>query len=417
MISRLRQTVARARGLLGLASRQLASARGRLLLAVLGVAVAVLLVTLMAGLGYGVTQAGTDALGYIDQDVWASAGPLQLAPGRVGGVENSLVDAHGEAAAIEADPGVETAEALAFQSVYIGVDSEEFDTVVGVGVTGNGSGVGLGGSEGVFERSDIHYANGSYDGPMTNAVVLNTALADRLNVSTGDTVHLGGTVLDARQNEFTVVAISGRFSVFLGAPTAVVHLSELQTVAGTSGSDRGSLVGVRLAPDADTDATLQRLRDDHEQLTFRTQRQQFRSVFEDQGAVLASVVTLVVLAVTIGVALVANTLGLVVYQQRAALSALRALGFRARSLVLTVVLQGLVVSVAGVTLGLLTAPVVAGGINNVVKGLVGFANLIKLPATVFVVGAGVGLVIGLVGAAVAGWRVSATNPVANLREQ
>lgn len=417
MIGSVSRVIARTRGLLGFALRQLTRARSRLLLAVLGVAVAVLLVTLMTGLGYGVTRAGTDALGYIDQDVWASAGPLQLAPGRVGGVENSLLDAHGEASAIEADPGVETAEALAFQSVYIGADSEEFDTVVGVGVTGNGSGVGLGGQTGVFEDEDVHYANGSYDGPTTGAIVLNTALADRLDVSTGDTVHVGGTVLDARQNEFTVVAISRRFSVFLGAPTAVVHLSELQTIAGTSGSDRASLIGVRLSPETPSDETLRRLRAEHEQLTFRTQRQQFRSVFENQGAVLASVVTLVVLAVTVGVALVANTLGLVVYQQRAALSALRALGFRARSLVFTVVLQGVVVSTVGVVLGTLATPVLAGGINGVVEELVGFAELIELPLSVYLVGAGVGLVIGLLGAAVAGWRVSTTNPVTNLREQ
>lgn len=412
---RLSRRLARARGLLGFALRQLTSARGRLLLAVLGVAVAVSLVTLMTGLGYGVTQAGTDALGYIDQDVWVSAGPLQLAPGRVGGVENSLVDAHGRAAALESDPSVDSAEALAFQSVYVGSAPGELDTVVGVGVTGNGSGVGLGGREGVFERGDVHYANGSYDGPTTDTVVLNQALAERLNVTTGDTVYLGGTVLDARDNEFTVVAVSRRFSVFLGAPTAVVHLSELQTLTGTSGSDRASLVGVRLSPDADTAATIRRLERRHPGLTFRTQDEQFRSVFESQGAVLASVVTLVVLAVAVGVALVANTLGLVVYQQRAALSALRALGFRARSLVFAVALQGLAVSVVGVAVGVGTAPLAAGVVNTTVENLVGFAELIKLPWFVGVAGAAVGLVVGLAGAAVAGWRVTATNPVDNLR--
>lgn len=413
----IRQISARTRGLLSFALRQLGSARSRLLLAVLGVAVAVLLVTLMTGLGYGVTQAGTDALTYIDQDIWASAGPLQLAPSQVGSVENSLVDAHGQAAAVESDPAVDTAEALAFQSVYIGTGTEEFDTVIGVGITGNGSGVGLGGDAGVFDSGDVHYANGTYTGPMTNTVVLNTALAERLNVSTGDTVRIGGTILDARQNEFTVVAVDRRFSVFLGAPTAVVHLSELQTVAGTSGSDRGSLIGVRLTPDADVDATLQRLQQEHTELTFRTQRQQFRSVFENQGAILASVVTLVVLAVTIGVALVANTLGLVVYQQRGALSALRALGFRARSLVLAVVLQGIIVSAVGVATGLVAAPLIAGGINDIVENLVGFAALIKLPPFVYLTGAGVGLVIGLTGAAVAGWRVAATNPIVTLRDK
>lgn len=399
--------LARVSGIIGLASRQLGQAKLRTILAVLGVAVAVVLVVLMAGLGYGMTQAGTDALTYIDQDLWATAGPLQLAPGTVGGVENTLVNAHERRAEIEEHPDVRNAEAMAFQSVYISSDSDDFRTVVGVGVTGNGTGVGLSGG---FERGDTHYANGTYEGPLTRTVILNNELASQLNVTTGDTVNIGGTLGGARQNEYTVVSVNRRFSVFLGAPTAIVHLGELQTMTGSAGSDRASMIGIRVEPGADSAAVASELERQHPDLSVRTQREQFQSVFENQGPILASAITLVSLAIVIGVGLVGNTLGMLVYQQRRELAALRAVGLRLRLLVAVVIVQALVVATIGVTLGVVVAVPAAELINEVVNQIVGFPNLIKLIPSVLAIGAGIGLCIGLLGAALAGWRLTVTNP-------
>jgi putative ABC transport system permease protein len=384
----------------------LRSERARAALAVSGIAVAVVLVTLMTGLGYGMTQAGTDALTYIDQDLWATAGPLQLAPGTVGGIQNSLLDAHETQREIESRPEVASAEAMAFQSVYVSATTDNFTTVVGVGVTGNGSGVKLN----AFERGDRHYANGSYDGPMTNAVILSRRTADRLGVSTGETVYVGGTLASARRNAFTVVGVNQRFATFLGAPTAVLHLSELQTITGRTGSDRASMIGIRVRDGAAPAAVADDIERAHPTLRVRTQQQQFRAVFENQGAILASAATLVILALVVGIGLVANTLGLVVYQQRRELAALRAVGVRTRTLVGVVGAQGLVLSVLGATLGLAATPVAAAGINRIVERLVGFAALIKLPLWVFGVGTAVALAIGLVGASLAGVRLAGTKP-------
>jgi len=407
------RTGSRLAGTLGVAVRQLRYETARSALAVVGITVAVLLVTLMAGLGYGMTQAGTDALTYIDQDLWATAGPLELAPGAAGGVRNSLLDAHETKRQIESRPDVTSAEAMAFQSVYIRQPGGEFTTVVGVGVTGDGSGVGLSGG---FDRPDVHYANGSYDGNMTNAVILSRQTADELNASTGDTVQIGGTLASARSHTFTVVGISGRFATFLGSPTAVVHLSELQTITGRTGSDRASMVGIRLRDGANGSAVAADVERSHPSLRVRTQQQQFRAVFENQGAVLASAGTLVVLAVVIGVGLVANTLGLVVYQQRRELAALQAIGVRARTLIGLVSAQGLALAVVGALVGLAVTPVAADGINRIVNEIVGFPNLIELPPRVLGLGAVVALAIGLIGAGLAGLRLARLRPEVHLEK-
>jgi putative ABC transport system permease protein len=66
---------------------------------------------------------------------------------------------------------------------------------------------------------DPHYANGSYDGPMTHKVVVDERTAARYNLSTGDTLHIGGTLATAREHEFTVVGVSNTFSQFVGTST------------------------------------------------------------------------------------------------------------------------------------------------------------------------------------------------------
>ncbi len=400
-------SLARVSGAIRLGLRQILSAKGRVALAVLGVAIAVVLVSLMTGLGYGMTQAGTDALTYIDQDLWVTAGPLQLAPGSVGGVRNTLLDAHTVQRDIEARSDVASAEALAFQSVYVSADGNEFDTIVGVGTTGNGSGVGL---STTFERGDVHYADGSYDGPMTRAVIVSNGVATQLNVSTGDTIYMGGTLATASEQEFTVVGISRRFSVFLGAPTAVVHLAELQQVTGSTGSDRASMIGVQTEPGVDAMTTSREIEAAHPDLRVRTQQQQFRAVFENQGAILASAITLVALSLLVGAGLVGNTLGLVVYQQRRELAAIRAVGVRRTTLVLSIVVQGVAISVTGVLLGLAATPLLAGSINSVINDIVGFAELIKLPLWVIATGTSMGLCIGVLGAIVAAVRIAGVSP-------
>jgi putative ABC transport system permease protein len=397
-------------GTLELAGQQLRHAKGRSGLAVFGIAIAVVLVTVMTGLGYGMTKAGTEALTYIEQDLWVTAGPLQLAPGSVGGVRNTLLNAHDTQRAIEARPDVASAEAIGFQAVFIGSTRDELTTVVGVGVTGDGTDIGL---REEFTRDDIHYANGTYDGPMTHSVIVSRGTADQLDVSTGDTVYIGGTRETARQQPFTVVGVSGRFETFLGAPTAVVHLGELQTLTGRTGSDRAAVIGIRVREEANASvaADIERT---HPTLQVRTQHQQFRAVFEDQAAMLASAITLVVLAIIVGIALVANTLGLVVYQQRRELAALRATGMRTRTLVGVVGAQGVLLSVLGAAVGLAVTPVIAVLINRAVTEIVGFSGLIKLPVWVIGVGSVVALAIGLVGASVAGIRLVRMNPEVHL---
>ncbi|WP_435196339.1 ABC transporter permease [Natronomonas sp. EA1] len=403
----------RLRAFVGLAVAQLRHHRRQALYAVVGVALAVLLVTLLVGMGYGLFTTGGEAISWIDRDLWISGGTLALTPG-VGGVENPIHEAHEVAADIESRPAVTDAQALAFQAVYVSTNKSEFDSVVGVGVSeGNDSKILVDGPG--LAPGDPRYANGSYDGPMTHRVIVSREVAERYDVGVNDTLYIGGTLAAARRNPFRVVGVSGSFSTFLGSPTVAMPLAELQTVSGTTGTDPAALIAVNVESSANPDAVAANIERAHPELDARTNEEQVRAIVGGQAAVVAGAITMVVLAVVTGFILVVNVLALLVYQQREELAAVKAAGVRGRSLVAMVVAQGVWLGLAGAVLGLGLTPFAVELVNGVAADLSGFPNLIKTPWWVYGLGGGIAVGMGALGSLVAGWRVARLSPVSVLR--
>ncbi|MEF8825317.1 MAG: ABC transporter permease, partial [Halapricum sp.] len=292
-------------------------------------------------------------------------------------------------------------------------DGGEFDTVVGVGGTGNGSGIHVQSGR-TFTTDDVHYANGSYEGPMTHEVIVSPRLADRYNLSVNDTMYMGGTLASAREHEFRVVGVSILFERFLGTPAVTLHLSELQEISGTTGSDRAALIALSTEPGADATVIQRRLERRFPEFEVRTNDEQVGAIIGGQGTILASAATLVVLAVVSGVVLVLNVLSLLVAQQREQFAALKAAGVSGRLLAVSTLTQGLVVGSLGGTIAVLVSVPATRSLNRIVADLTGFPNLIKLPPWLFVTGIVLAVVMGALGATVAGWRVGRLSPLAHL---
>jgi putative ABC transport system permease protein len=403
-------TLTRVRGVVGLALAQLRHDRTRTVLAVLGIALAVLATTLLGGVGIGVIETGEEKFDASGRDLWVTGGPVRLAPGTVGGFENTVLDAHQLSAAIESREDVNTAVPMAFQTVYVSTDGENWETVVGAGAPARGGSVQVTrGSE--FQHRDVHYADGTYSGPMTHEVIIDDRIAALFNVSVGDSLYIGGTIADARRNEFTVVGVSPTFSRFLGTPTVTLHLSELQEVTGTTAADRASLITVDVADGADPATVAAAIEREHPNYDVRTNREQLEATLERQAVILASGGSLVVLALLAGIALTANLMVSVVYQQRRELAALKALGSRTSTLVGVVVVQALCLGVLGGALGVAATIPAATLLDVVAASLVGFENVVRTPQWVLGAGFAIAVPISLVGAAVAGWQVSKLSPI------
>ncbi|WP_202613853.1 ABC transporter permease [Halostella pelagica] len=410
MIRPLR-AVQRLRAMAGVAGAWIRHDPARTTLAVVGIALAVLAATVLAGVGVGVLATAETKFDAADRDLWVTGGPVRFDPGTVGGIENTVVDAHEVADGIESRDGVETAVPMAFQSVYVSPNGSDFQTHVGAGAPARGPSVSI--AEGnPFRNDDVHYANGSYDGPMTHELVIDRQTANRFDVTVGDTLHVGGTIETARNHEFTVVGISPTYSRFLGTPTVTMHLSELQEVTGTTASDRATFITVDVRDGAETAAVKAEIERAHPDYEVRTNEEQIRAILGERAVVLAAAASLVTLAVAGGLALTANVLSSVIYQRRRELSVLRALGWSRWTTVGTTTLWALFLGLLGSVLGVLATFPVAFGVNRLVGSIVGFDGVVRLSPRILVGGAGLGIAVSLVSGFLVAVLVSRHDPVA-----
>lgn len=393
-----------ASGVVWIALRQLRSDRMRTVLAVIGVALAVLSVTLLTGVGAGVVATGNEMFDESGRDLWVSGGPIEIAPGSVGGFQNPIPNAHPLAENISAHEDVETAVPMAFQVVYVSTDGEEFATTLGSGSAG-GSSVAIEEGEG-FTGPDTHYTDGTYEGNMTHQAIISPSMAAEFNLEVGDTIYVGGTVANARENEFEVVGISPTFENFLGTGTVTTRLSELQTLTGNAYDDSATLITIQTTPSADREVVQDELAAQYPDYTFQTNQEQLVSLLERQAVVLAAGASLVVLGVVAGGILSLNLLLSLIYVQRQPLAVLRAVGATKRSVVGVAVVQALTIAMVGYLLGIAATPLLAILLDQIALTVTGFEGLVQVPRYAYFAGAGVAFGFALLGGITGAWRVT-----------
>ncbi|MFP9062484.1 ABC transporter permease [Natrialbaceae archaeon A-chndr2] len=403
----MRRLLTRIWGGLTLSTAQLRHHRLRLGLAIAGVALAVLAVTLLAGAGIGVLETGTQQFESADRDLWVTAGETRITSAGGGGFENSLYDSRSVAAEMQAHDGVRNAAPLAFETVYVATSPDaEFRTIVATGVPGSGASVTI--TDGESLSGDPHYAGGTYDGERTNEILIDEETARQLDVGVGDTLYVGGSLASARNNEMTVVGISPTFEQLLGTPTITVPLSELHAVTGETVFEPATFITITLEDDADAEAVQRDLEASYPEYEIRTNQEQLEAVLQEQVLVLAAAGTLVVLAIGAGIALTLTLLSLVVAQQRKTLAALRAIGLSPLVTSVAVIWQGVTIGLLGGLLGLALTPPAVALLNRLGGAVVGFDDLVRTATWVSLAGLLIAVGIGTLAAAIAGWRVGRT---------
>lgn len=397
--------MSRRRGAVGIGLRSVGHRRERTLLAVVGVALAVLSITLLGGVGIGVLETGEEAFDTADRDLWIDGGPVALSPAEVGGLRPTLTDAHETADEIGAHDDVSTAVPMGFQTVFVGTDGDALERQLAVGVTGGGGALSLQEGEG-FSGADTHYADGTYEGSMRQEVIVDPETAARYDIEVGDQLHVGGTTSNARANEFTVVGVSSSLEELTGGPTVVLTLSELQTLTGTSGTDEATFITVTVDDDADVGAVQAELQETYPDLDVRTNREQLEAILADQLVVIAAGVALAVLAVTGGAMLLVTLLGLSIQQQRRQFAALRAIGVSRSTVATVAATQGVCYAFLGGVVGVLATPVCAALLDAIAYELTGFDGLVRVEPSLLAAGFGLATVIGVLAGLYAAWRVA-----------
>jgi len=402
----------RLRAVLGLAATRLRQDRTRTLLAVLGVTLAVVSTTLLGGLGVGVVNTGQQKFDSADRDLWISGGPTKISPGTVGGFDSGIVDAHTVSRNLSERDTINNAVPMLFQTVYVGSDGGSLETIVAVGTPSSG-GFGLAQGKG-FESDAAFYSGGAYNGTASHTMVAGTQVQADYDIAVGDKLHVGGTVIDARDTTYTVTGTSSTFSQFLGTPTIALPLAELQSMTANAHTDQASLITVDVTDDANTQAVANQLETEYPQYTIRTNQEQLQAIVAERILVVAAGVVLTALAVLAGIALTVNLLALLVFQEQDALAALRAIGVSRPVVVGLVGTQGLCYGILGAILGVLATLPAAYALNHAARWLVGFNGLVQVTPNVLAAGAGIALIAGLCSALVAGWRAATVSPLAML---
>jgi putative ABC transport system permease protein len=241
---------------------------------------------------------------------------------------------------------------------------------------------------------------------MTHQAIVSPETAAEFDLEVGDTIHVGGTIANARRNEFEVVGISPTFANFLGTGTVTLRLSELQTLTGNAYGDRATLVTIQTAPGADPAAVRDELAAEHPEYTFRTNQEQLVSLLERQAVVLAAGVSLVGLGVISGGILALNVLLSIIYIQRRSLSILRAVGATRRSVVGVALVESAAVAAGGYLVAVAVTPLAATGLNRLALAVTGFDGLVQVPTYAYAVGAGVACGFALLGGTLGAWRVA-----------
>jgi putative ABC transport system permease protein len=385
-------------------------------MAIVGIALAMLSMVLLAGVGTGVLETGEQQFDQADRDLWITGGPIELTTTRGGGFENSITDAHQISNELNERDDISTTNALGFDTVYIRAnENDEFETIIATGVIGvSGSTVQITKGEGL-SAGTTHYANGEYDGPMSEEVIIDQRTAERLNLEIGDTISVGGSLAVARETEYTVVGISPTFSQMLGSSTIVLPLAELQTLTGTTGTDPATFITISAEPGTSTEALQQEIQTTYPDYEVRTNREQLEATVGQQAIVIVAGGVLIVLSIVSGTALTMALFTMLVYQQREQFAALKAIGVRQSSIIFIATAQGIVLGIFGGIVGVILAIPTARLLNRVITEIVGFEKLVQIEPRFLLGGFVLAVGIGILSSGIAAWRLSRLPPLHRLQ--
>ncbi|GAB7119725.1 ABC transporter permease [Natrinema pallidum] len=328
------------------ASRATYTAKQRMRFSVLGVAVVIALLVMVTGLGVGLATNTT----VYDEDIDYWIVPATDSP------ESPLIatdnpqfnSVHQANDRIHEHDDVEYATPVLSQVLRIRTnETEEYVLVVGVINTSELERV-AGLRTHSLRPHDPYYMNGEYDGEWTGDTVLSRSAADTLSVSTGDPVSIVGN------NSFTVSAVDNQSRSVGNVPTALVQLSELQSITGSTTYDQAD----QFVVGTNTPAVQSELQGLYPNSDIRSRGEMTVSDTRDSELSLALALTAFLVSLSIGMLFVITTSGLEIVADQQQLVILSAMGISTRSQLKLIGVETIVMA------GL-------GGLFGAVSGVVG----------------------------------------------
>ncbi|WP_246988400.1 ABC transporter permease [Halorientalis marina] len=383
-------------GVIGLAARRVAgrvqTSPQRLLLSVLGVAVAVGLMIAVTGVSLGL--ASESVIQSEGVDYWIVPEKSTVSTVAVSSGSVQLGAAHSISDRLERDERVDHVTPVSLELVPVTdrvTGDREYILAAGI-IPAADAPVFSGMSTRGLAPGDPYYANGSYNGSWTGGVVLNEAAATLLNASTGDTLRSSR----ATQNQslrVRNVTVSGLGVAGGSAPVMIMHLSELQALSGATSGDQADQILVS-TNDPSVRSELETV---YPQTTVVTKSGLSAQETSLSNLPLAVAVAALAVGIVVGVLFVATLMGLEVSASEQELAVLGAVGYSTRHRMLLIATESVLVSIAGGIVG--SGFGVAGlyAINNVIAPRVGLETVARFDLLLLGYALVVALVIGILG--------------------
>lgn len=363
---------------------------GRTLFSVLGVAVAVALMTTVTGIAVGLTtQTTVESEGV---DYWIvpeenTADSVLVDPGGAG-----LGDVHETAARLNADDRVDYATPVQLQVLRVrNAASGDQEYVLAVGIVPPEDGRRVAGvPTAALSSSYPHYDGGTYDGEWTGEAVATDAAATVLEAERGSSIPVA-TGDSERAFEIVAVADDGVETGLGPVPVVVVHLAELQTVTDTATHDQADQILVSTT-DPGVASTLE---DVYPRTSVVSRTGLTGGDVSPDDLSLAVGLSAFVVAVTIGTLFVATMMGLEVSADRRRLATLATIGVSGRTRGLLIAAETVLLAVLGGAIGLALGRAGVAAVNAGIAAFADVGGVATFPAWLVGYGVGVAVLIGL----------------------
>jgi putative ABC transport system permease protein len=388
--------------LLGGESRQI-------LLSIVGVALAIALMTTVSGvalnLASGSTVAGDDVDYWVVPEASSSSSIAVPVSGPTLGGVHPVTDR------LAADDRIEYATPVLLRVLEVenpASGTSEYVLLAGV-IPPRGGGTVLGLPTADLTPGDPHYANGSYDGAWTGEAVASEATASLLEF------EQGATLRSMRQpnRSFTATSVhQSEMQTGTGSlPILLVHLSELQTLSGADNGDQAS----QLLVSTNTAGVKPDLEALYPHTTVLSRGGISEPDVSTSSLPLAVAVAALVATVAVGVLFVATMMGLEVTGDRKQLATLAAMGFSARSRSLLVLAETVAVAFVGGCLGVLLGVLAIEGTNAAARAYFSVETVATFHPLLLVYGIGIALGIGVLSSLYPVWLSARTDTLEVLR--
>jgi putative ABC transport system permease protein len=378
-----------------LALRNLAKNKLRTFFTMLGVALGIVSLILLASIGNGLLSTGGKLLEQSTIHLWVTGGAADLQSQYTDSGDSMISDAHKFVESFRKDKEINMVTPILTEMVYAFKNDSEPRAVFGLGIEGSG-GTLVDIIQGKDLTDDKHYNKGRYDGEWNKKVLIDNRTASLLNVRVGDKIHIGKTLTEANDQVFTIIGITNSLSRFSSNPMVIFSLSEFQDITGNQYYDRVSMIMIRLKDPGKAGYFQHEIEQRYPLYMVSTNQEYLKKALKQNSLLIASAVSIVVLAVIMGTLLSVNTMLLSLHEKKKEIAILKVIGMSQWSIFKSIGTEGLLISLLGGTVGILISISLTNVINSTVNKYIRFDELVVIQPEYIYLGIAVAITIGIV---------------------